>query len=148
MSLLFIWRNDFDAGTIHLRGPLERAGPEIETFWSPKLQRAKRVPFGPKKDLFPAHEGDWALALRIQEIFRMKIQFRNQRLTIKKIKLAGLSNSFFSSGSSFYPFLPLGCMQSHVLNWLVVNIWWNKQKTDFIYFSFLIYLSQAQVAWS
>jgi hypothetical protein len=34
--LLFMGRNDFDAGNILLEGHLKVVGPEIETFWALK----------------------------------------------------------------------------------------------------------------
>jgi hypothetical protein len=107
-------------------------------FWAPQLQRAKRVPFGPKKDLFPAHGETEHQRWDYKRSSVGKYNLWITGIQYKKIKLAGLSNSFFSSGSSFHPFLPLGCMQSHVLNWLIVNIQWNKQNKNNNFFSFLI----------
>jgi hypothetical protein len=58
MSMLFIWRNDFDAGTIRLRGPLKGVGPEIETFWSPEIATSKASAIFAQKISFPSTWGD------------------------------------------------------------------------------------------
>ncbi len=97
-------------------------------FLGPEITTSEASAIWPQKDLFPAHGETEHQRWEYKRSSVWKYNLRITGTQYKKIKLAGLSNSFFSSGSSFYPFLPLGCMQSHVLNWLIVNIWWNKQK--------------------
>jgi hypothetical protein len=44
-------RNDFDAGNIHYKGHGKGWALKSRLFWALKRQRAKRLPFGPKKFL-------------------------------------------------------------------------------------------------